>query len=54
MFVKVWMLSLSFPFAFVVGGQDWQGLQIFNVTTGENVRDMKVKTYNTRTVNTDN
>lgn len=41
MTVKVWMLSFSFPFVLVVGGQDWSGVKVFNLTTGELVRDMK-------------
>ena len=40
--VKVWMLSFSFPFAFAVGGEDWRGLRVFNVTTGEKIRDIMV------------
>ena len=42
MFVKVWMLSYSFPFVYVVGGEDWKGFKMFNVTTGEKLRDIEV------------
>jgi len=43
--VKVWMLAFSFPFVMVVGGEDWAGLKVFHVTTGELVRDIKSKKY---------
>ena len=35
---KVWMLSLTFPHVFVVGGDDWPGVQVWNITTGHLVR----------------
>jgi len=41
MAVEVWMLSLSFPFVLVVGGQHWRGLKVFHLTTGELVREME-------------
>ena len=40
--IKVWMLSYYFPYAFVVGGEDWTGFKMFNVMTGETIRDIKV------------
>ena len=43
MAVEVWMLSLSFPFVLVVGGQHWRGLKVFHLTTGELVREMGVR-----------
>ena len=42
MAVKVWMLSYCFPFVYAVGGQDWKGFKMFNVTTGNKLRDIKV------------
>ena len=31
---KVWMLSLTFPHVFVVGGDDWAGVQVWDITPG--------------------
>ena len=42
MLVKVWMLSYFFPFVYVVGGDDWKGFKMFNVITGEKLRDIQV------------
>ena len=42
MSVKVWMLSYCFPWVYVVGGEDWKGFKMFNVTTGRKLRDVKV------------
>jgi len=41
MSVKVWMLSYSFPFVYVVGGEDWRGFKVFNITTGSKLRDIQ-------------
>ena len=43
MAVKVWMLSYCFPMVYVVGGEEWKGFKIFNVTTGNKLRDIKVR-----------
>ena len=51
MLVKVWMLSYSFPFVYVVGGEDWKGFKMFNVRTGEKVRDIKVCLFDSQSVN---
>ena len=48
--VKVWMLAFSFPFVMVVGGEDWAGLKVFHVTTGELVRDIKASARLLRTI----
>ena len=43
MSVKVWMLSYCFPLVYVVGGEEWKGFKIFNITTGNKLRDIKVR-----------
>ena len=36
--VKVFMLSFTYPHAFVVGGEDWNGIQIWDLSKCELVR----------------
>ena len=39
---KVWMLALAWPHVFVVGGTDWKGFKVFNMVTGQLVRNVQV------------
>ena len=36
--VKVWMLAFKYPNVYVVGGEDWNGIQIWNITNGSLLR----------------
>jgi len=36
--VKVWMLSFTYPLAYVVGGEDWNGVQIWDLSKSELLR----------------
>ena len=36
--VKVWMLSFRYPFVFVVGGNDWNGIQTYDIVKGRLLR----------------
>ena len=38
--VKVWMLSFRYPFVFVVGGDDWNGIQTYDILTGRLLRNI--------------
>ena len=33
--VKVWMLSFHYPFVFVIGGNDWNGMKMFDIVKGK-------------------
>jgi len=36
---RVWMLTMMYPYVFVVGGADFKGLKVFNLETGKCIRD---------------
>ena len=36
--VKVWMLSFHYPFVFVVGGDNWKGIQVYDILNGKLLR----------------
>merc|ERR1712215_382729 len=36
--VRVWMLSFVYPHAFVVGGNDWEGVQVWDMNSGVQTR----------------
>ena len=38
---KVWMLSFTYPHAYVVGGQDWNGVQVWDMVRCELVRQVE-------------
>lgn len=40
--VKVWMLSFTYPYAYVVGGEDWNGVQIWDLSKSELVRHVAI------------
>ena len=39
--VKVWMLAFKYPNVYVVGGEDWNGIQIWNITNGSLLRHIE-------------
>jgi len=36
---RVWMLTMIYPFVFVVGGADFKGLKVYNLESGKCIRD---------------
>lgn len=53
--VHPWMLILHFPFMFVVGGELWGGLQVWNVETRRRMRNIEIdnKQFHTLSSNGD-
>ena len=50
--VKVWMLSFTYPHAFVVGGEDWKGVQVWDMVKCVKIRQVEedgAKFYNIHT-----
>ena len=48
--VSPWMFIFHFPFIFVVGGELWEGFQVWNVETGRKIRDIQLNSKKFHTI----
>merc|ERR1712059_209517 len=40
--IEPWMITLSFPFMFVVGGDEWPGFQVWNIKNNKGVKTVEL------------